>query len=183
VADELDLAILHAPHEGADVSELWSKAYPELRQLARARLRRSGRHSLLDTTGLVNEAYTRLAAIGRLQLDHRGQFFAYSARAMRSIILNLAREAQAARRGGGLLRVTLSPEIADELRAEDDPLRIDDALRELAKVEPRLAAVVEMRFFAGFTETEIAETLGLAERTIRRDWERARVLLRSMLIG
>jgi RNA polymerase sigma factor (TIGR02999 family) len=102
---------------------------------------------------------------------------------MRSIILNLAREAQAARHGGGLLRVTLSPEIADELRAEDDPLRIDDALRELAKVEPRLATVVEMRFFAGFTETEIAETLGLAERTIRRDWERARVLLRSMLIG
>jgi DNA-directed RNA polymerase specialized sigma24 family protein len=93
VADELDLAILHAPEEGADVSELWSKAYPELRQLARARLRRSGRHSLLDTTGLVNEAYTRLAAIGRLQLDHRGQFFAYSARAMRSIILNLARSA------------------------------------------------------------------------------------------
>jgi DNA-directed RNA polymerase specialized sigma24 family protein len=154
VADELDLAILHAPQEGADVSELWSKAYPELRQLARARLRRSGRHSLLDTTGLVNEAYTRLAAIGRLQLDHRGQFFAYSARVMRSIILNLAREAQAARHGGGLLRV-----------------------------DPRLATVVEMRFFAGFTETEIAETLGLAERTIRRDWERARVLLRSMLIG
>ena len=183
MADEWDLAIQHAPQEGADVSELWSKAYPELRQLARARLRRSGRHSLLDTTGLVNEAYTRLAAIGRLQFDHRGQFFAYSARAMRSIILNLAREAQAARHGGGLLRVMLSPDVADELRAEDDPLEIDAALRELAKVEPRLATVVEMRFFAGFTESEIAETLGLAERTIHRDWVRARVLLRSMLIG
>jgi RNA polymerase sigma factor (TIGR02999 family) len=183
VADELDLAIQHAPEQGADVSELWSKAYPELRQLAHARLRRNGRHSLLETTGLVNEAYTRLAAIGRLQLEHRGQFFAYSARVMRSIILNLAREAQAVRHGGGLLKVTLSPDIADELRAEDDPLRIDDALCELAKVEPRLATVVEMRFFAGFTETEIAETLGLAERTIRRDWERARVLLHSMLIG
>jgi RNA polymerase sigma factor (TIGR02999 family) len=181
VVDELDWAIQHAPKEGAAVSELWAKAYPELRQLARARLRRSGRHSLLDTTGLVNEAYTRLAAIGRLPLDHRGQFFAYSARAMRSIILNMAREARAARHGGGLLKVTLSPDVADELRAEDDPLRINDALCELAKVEPRLATVVEMRFFAGFTETEIAETLGLTERTIRRDWERARVLLRSML--
>ncbi len=164
-----------------DTHDLWSKAYSELRQLARSRLRRSGGHSLLDTTGLVHEAFTRLAAGGQLRFDHRGQFFAYCARAMRSIILNLARDAHAARRGGGLLRITLSAVIADEVPATDDPVRIDEALQELAKVEPRLASVVEMRFFGGFTEVEIAETLGLTERTVRRDWDRARVLLRSIL--
>jgi RNA polymerase sigma factor (TIGR02999 family) len=179
--DELDMAIKIAPKEGGDVSELWSKAYPQLRQLARSRLRRSGRHSILDTTGLVNEAYMRLAAIGQLPFEHRGQFFAYCARAMRSIIIDLAREAHAARHGGGLVQITMSSTIIDELRADDDPLRIDDALTELAKVEPRLATVVEMRFFGGFTEAEIAESFGLTERTIRRDWERARALLRSML--
>lgn len=181
MSDELDVAIRSSGEEGPAAAEIWSKAYEELRQLARARLRRSGRHSLLDTTGLVHEVYMRLAAVGPLQLEHRGQFFAYSARTMRTIIINLVREADAARRGGGQLQITLSPAICDEVPAVNDPLKIDEALTELAKVEPRLATVVEMRFFGGFTEAEIAETLGLVERTVRRDWERARVLLRSML--
>ncbi len=179
--DELDIALDLAPPEGVEFAELWAKAYPELRQLARARLRRSGGHSILDTTGLVNEAFARLASAGRVPFEHRGQFFAYSARVMRSVVLNLARDASTAKRGADAVRVTLSDHLDDEVSAENDPLRIDEALTELAKVEPRLARVVEMKFFGGFTESEIATALDLTERTIRSDWQRARLLLRAML--
>lgn len=181
MGDQLDKAIEFSPAEGLPVAVLWSTAYEDLKQLARARLRRSGRSTLLDTTALVNEAFTRLASEARMQLEHRGQFFAYSARVMHSVIVDLVREAQAARRGGDPLRITLNTAICEAAAAEDDPLQIDEALKLLAEVEPRLAQVVEMRYFGGFTEVEVAEALGLTERTVRRDWQRARAVLRSML--
>lgn len=181
MGNQLDKAIESSPTEGLPVGALWSTAYEDLKQLARARLRRSGRHTLLDTTALVNEAFTRLASTSRLQLEHRGQFFAYSARVMHSVIVDLVREAQAARRGGDPLRITLNTTICEAAVAEEDPLQIDEALKLLAEVEPRLAQVVEMRYFAGLTEVEVAEALGLTERTVRRDWQRARALLRSIL--
>jgi RNA polymerase sigma factor (TIGR02999 family) len=182
VSDQLDQAIEGSPAEGLPVGALWSTAYQDLKQLAHARLRRSGRNTLLDTTALVNEAFTRLAGTARLQLEHRGQFFAYSARVMRSVIIDLVREAQAARRGGDPLRITLNTAICEAAAAKDDPLQIDEALQLLAGVEPRLAQVVEMRYFAGLTEVEVGEALGLTERTVRRDWQRARALLRTMLM-
>jgi RNA polymerase sigma factor (TIGR02999 family) len=160
---------------------LWAELYPELKQLARSRLRRSGAGRLLDTTGLVNESYLRVAGAGAKCEASRGQFMAYAARTMRSVVVDLIREGQAQRRGGDLQRVTLNTAVMDAALAADEPLTIDEALKALATVEPRLCQVVEMRYFAGLTEEEIGAALGVTERTVRRDWTKARLLLRSML--
>ena len=167
--------------DAAAVDALWTGLYPDLKQLARSRLRRSGPNTLLDTSGLVNDAYLRVAGAASLREASPGQFLAYAARAMRSVVVDLARERQAQRRGGDQARITLSTAIADGGAAQDEPLDLDRALNQLAAVEPRLSQVVEMRYFGGFTEAEIGTALGLTERTVRRDWEKARLLLRTML--
>ncbi len=165
---------------GADLVELWTLTFGELKKLARARIRASGPLTLLDTIGLVNEAYVRMAAMPALRLPERSQFFVYCAHVMRSVVIDVVRERQASRRGGDRERVTLSTAIGLE-DSQAEPLEVHEALEELSAVEPRLAQVVEMRYFAGFTEVEIAQMLGVTERTVRRDWDKARVLLHSML--
>ena len=101
---------------------------------------------------------------------------------MRSVIIDSVRERQAERRGGNPERLTLSTQLLDGLEgANEDVLRVNEALDSLAQAEPRLAKVVEMRYFGGYTEVEIAETLELTERTVRRDWDKARLLLSEML--
>ncbi len=179
--DGLSQLIGAASADGASIGDLWATAYSELKQLARARLRASGPLTLLDTTGLVNDAYMRLAGAGHLRVNDRSHFLAYSARVMRSVIIDLIREKQAERRGGDALKVTLNTAIGESAPADEEPLRVNEALEELAKLDPRLAQVVEMRYFGGFTEPEIGELLGVATRTIQRDWQKARVLLQSML--
>jgi RNA polymerase sigma factor (TIGR02999 family) len=168
--------------EAESIDALWSRLYPDLKRLARSRLRRSGPHTLLQTTGLVNEAYLRVAGAASLRDASPGAFMAYAARTMRSVVVDLIRESNALRRGGDMVHITLNTAIGDGLAA-DEPLRIDDALSSLAEVEPRLCQVVEMRYFAGFTEAEIGAALGLTDRTIRRDWTKACLLLRSLLEG
>jgi RNA polymerase sigma factor (TIGR02999 family) len=165
-----------------EIKSIWTDLYPELEKLARSRLRRSGPNTLLETAGLVNEAYLRLAGGVPMRDASPEKFLAYAARTMRSVVIDLVRERQAFRRGGDMQPVTLDTAIIEGLpAAEDTPLRIDEALRELAAVEPRLAALVEMRYFGGFTEAEIAAALGVTERTLRRDWLKASALLRAML--
>ena len=101
---------------------------------------------------------------------------------MRSVIVDFARRRQADRRGGAVAHLTLTTRIDARLAAgEDEILRVHDALDEIAAVDPRLAQVVEMRYFGGMTETETAEALGITDRTVRRDWEKARLLLREAL--
>jgi RNA polymerase sigma factor (TIGR02999 family) len=163
------------------IDALWSGLYPDLKRLAHARLARGAAHTLLDTTGLVNDAYLRVAGAAALREASPQQFLAYAARTMRSVVIDLARERQAVRRGGDLARVPLNTSVAESAAAEDEPLEVDRALRDLAALEPRLSQVVEMRYFGGFTEVEIGEALGVTERTVRRDWEKARLLLRAML--
>ena len=176
-------AMQNAGGSGAE-DVVWKRLYPELRQLARSRLRRSGPNALLETTGLVNEAFLRMAGGSAPHGTSSSRFLAYAARTMRSVVVDLAREAQAQRRGGDLAQVTLDTSVIDSAGGGvEDPLRVDDALRMLAKVEPRLSEVVEMRYFGGFSETEIAQALGVTERTIRRDWSKASLLLRAMLSG
>jgi RNA polymerase sigma factor (TIGR02999 family) len=170
-------------HDRSALEALWAELYPDLKHLARARLRRSFPNTLLDTTGLVNDAYLRVNGAAGLRQASPGQFLAYAARTMRSVVIDLARERQALRRGGDQARITLSTAVADGLAAEDEPLELDRALRQLSEVEPRLSQVVEMRYFGGFTEAEIGTALGVTERTVRRDWEKARLLLRAMLTG
>jgi RNA polymerase sigma factor (TIGR02999 family) len=164
-----------------DVSALSAQAYEDLRLLAKARLRSSGPLTLLDTAGLVSDTYGRLVQQHGLQMGSRASFLAYCSRIMRSIVIDLVRERNADRRGGGAPKITLDTTLGESLAAEDDPLRVDDALEALAGVEPRLAQVVEMRYFGGYSEQEIAEALGLTTRTVQRDWQKARMLLQVML--
>jgi RNA polymerase sigma factor (TIGR02999 family) len=168
------------PTRGAELAQLWSLTFDELKRLARARMRASGPLTLLDTTGLVNEAYLRMARVPTLSLPDRKQFFAYCAHVMRAVVIDLVRERQAQRRGGDREKITLNTDLIKE-QEPPEPLDVHAALEELSALEPRLAQVVEMRYFAGFTEVEIAQMLGVTERTVRRDWEKARVLLHTML--
>ena len=162
--------------------ELFAAAYAELRKLARSRLRDGGRNTCLETTALVHESYLRFLASGQLRIEDRRAFFGYASRVMRSVVIDAVREHQAQRRGGHLKQLTLDTQAAAELSAgESEIVRVNDALLALEDVEPRLAKVVEMRYFGGYTEQEIAEALDMNERTVRRDWEKARLLLGAML--
>jgi RNA polymerase sigma factor (TIGR02999 family) len=166
---------------GVDNAALFGAAYDELKRLARARLSRSGPMTLLDSTALVNEIWLKLANQRRLQVDTRRRFFAYAAEVMRNVIVDQIRERHALRRGGGERHLTLDTALGDGLADDDEALQVHEALDSLAQLEPRLAQVVEMRYFGGMTEVEIGEALGVTERTVRRDWEKARLLLASML--
>lgn len=167
---------------GVPSEALFTAAYPELRKLAHSRLAQSGPMTLIDTTALVNESWLRLSGKETLQVETRRKFFAYAAQVMRTVIVDLVRERQAERRGGGAKALTLNTAIGDGVAvADDEALHVHEALESLAQVEPRLAQVVEMRYFGGLTEVEIGEVLGLTERTVRRDWDKARLLLAAML--
>ncbi len=169
-----------AGSDGVAVDALWSAAYAELKLLAHSRLYRDGQSTLLDTTSLVNESYVKLAGMKTLRIDDRREFFAYASRVMRSVIVDLVRERMSQRRGGGAEHLGLTMTIADPGTA-DEPLRIHEALRELEALEPRLAQVAEMRYFGGLSDAEIAEIFGVTVRTVGRDWDKARLLLREML--
>ncbi len=161
---------------------LFAAAYDELRKLARSRLRDGGRNTYLDTTALVHESYLRFLDGGRLRSDDRRAFFSYASLVMRSVIIDAVRERQAKRRGGEPKRLTLNTELLEDVEdGSEDVLRVNEALDVLAQAEPRLAKVVEMRYFGGYTEAEVAEALGVADRTVSRDWDKARLLLSSML--
>lgn len=164
------------------IDRLFEALHAEFRQIAHARLRKSAPLTLVETTVLVNESYLRLLRTGKLAVNDRVHFLAYAARVMRSIIVDLVRERMAKRRGSGRAEITLDTEIAESVpAAEAEILGVSEALESLAKVEPQLAQVVELRYFAGLTETEIAAALGSSERTVRRQWEKARVLLSALL--
>ena len=160
---------------------LFATAYGELRKMARARLFDGGRNTYLDTTALVHESYLRFTASGQLRSDDRRAFFAYASRVMRAVIVDAVRERQAERRGGDLQRVTLNTECQDSAAGEEEMLGVNEALYVMARAEPRLAQVVEMRYFGGYTECEIAQALQVTERTVRRDWQKAKLLLDVMV--
>lgn len=164
---------------------LFRLLYPELRAIAHVRLSRNLRDTLLSTTALVHECYLKLLGARRLAVADRAHFLGYAASAMRSIIVDAARAARAERRGGGVAHEPLDTAHADAAAAaaEDEVADVDAALVELARLDPRLVRVVEMRYFAGMTDLEIAQALGVTDRTVRRDWEKARALLAHALRG
>ena len=156
--------------------------YPELRQIAHRRLARNARDGLIETTALVNECYLKFIQRESLTPADRSHFLAYSATVMRSIIVDAARVARTDRRGGDAEPVTLSTDMIGSLPApEDDILDVHAALEELGRIDARLARVVEMRYFGGMEDAEIAEALGLSKRTVSRDWDKARLLLAHAL--
>jgi len=164
--------------ESGAVDRLFELLYADLRQLAHAKLRRALLPTPLDTTALVNESYLRLVRLERLSVNDSAHFMAYAARAMRSVIVDLVREAQAERRGGGLALVTL-----DTAALDAAILAVHEALQSLAAVDQRLVRVVEMRYFVGLEMDEIAQALGVSKRTVERDWEKARSFLYAALKG
>jgi len=176
--------LLDAARQGDQkaAGEAFSLLYEDLRRLARSRLRPHQTMTLLGTTSLVHEAYLKVMGSDGLPVENRHHFFAYASRVMRSVIVDYARARAAERRGGDAEHVVLDTLISGQIAApENDALRVHEALDVLEKADPRLAQVAEMRFFGGLTEPEIAEALGLSERTVRRDWEKARLLLLAQL--
>ena len=147
---------------------------------AHARLRMQEGVAHLNTTALVHESFLRLVDSAELVLSDRKHFFTYAAKTMRNIIIDFAREQLAQRRGGGRPVLPLDSALSGSLPAiEGDTslMAINDALSALEALDPPLAEVVEMRYFAGYDEVEIAELTGRSERTVRRQWEKARAFL------
>ena len=157
--------------------------YEQLKTIARQRLRAEKADLTLDTTGLVHEAYLKLVDQSRVQWKDRGHFFRVAAMAMRRILVDRARRHLAEKRGAGAIPVPLE---SAPLSLEDRAgviLEVEDALTRLAAMDERLARVVECRFFGGLTEEETAEAMGVTGRTIRREWVKAKELLRQLLLG
>lgn len=164
--------------------QLYQRLYPDLRRLARSRLSRSETITLLDTTALVHESYLRFVQSRALAFEDRARFFAFVASVMRSVVIDEVRKRNAECRGGSAPHLPLDDELAAQLgpdAASQQLLRVHEALEALAALDARLAQVVEMRYFAGFTERDIAGLLGVTERTVRRDWDKARALLYAAL--
>ena len=166
-------------HDALD--DLFQAVYPELRRIAHTRLRRGFPDPDLGTTALVNECYLKLRDAERVEAGDRAHFFSYTASAMRSIVVDIARARASERRGGQALHVTLDDEQASDSGAEDEIIRVHEALEEIGQLDPRLVKLVEMRYFAGMSDLEIADALDVTDRTVRRDWQKARVLLAAAL--
>jgi len=181
--------LLHA-YAGGDrdaFDRLVPMVYDELRRIARNHLRRTNRGATLDTTGLVHEAYLKLAGQKGMRVEDRGHFLAIAACAMRQVIISRARARLAAKRGGGAVMVTLDEErvgSAKQAQAQAEwLLDLDRTLVLLRERDERLARTVECRFFAGLSEEETAEALGVSLRTAQRNWMRARAWIRAELTG
>ncbi|HST44718.1 MAG TPA: ECF-type sigma factor [Luteimonas sp.] len=184
MVDAADITLWLEAARGGDpgaLDRVLSALYQELHSMARRQL--AGQHGhTLDATALVHEAYLKLIGRREARFEDRAHFFAYAATAMRSIVVDYARQRMAQKRGGGLHRVTDLPEdIEGGLRLDEDMLGLDTALTRLAAVDARLAQVVELRYFAGLSELEIAELMQRSERSIRRDWQKARLYLLASL--
>lgn len=176
----------HEAHEAREappsVEDLFPVLYRELKRLARLRLSSGGRHTFLDTSALINEAYLRMQRDGGVALRDREHFLAYAATTMRSIVIDFVRRRTADRRGGLAEHVTLDTRAAAQLGAQDDEiLAVHEALQSLQRVDPHLVRLVELRYFAGLSDEEIGAVLGVTDRTVRRHWERARLLLVELL--
>ena len=155
--------------------------YDELRRLARRYMNRESPGHLLQTTALVNEAYMRLIDAHQVKWQNRAHFFAISARLMRRILVDFARRSDKLKRGGKTIQVSLDEALVVSAKPGTDLVAIDDALTTLAALDPRQSQVVELRFFGGLKDNEIAEVLKVSHGTVRRDWRLARAWLHREL--
>jgi RNA polymerase sigma factor (TIGR02999 family) len=173
--------LIHLSRAGDAVASdaLFAATYDGLRRLARARLRATRRHTFLDTGSLVHESFLRFAGAGRL--EDRAHFMRWACRVMRSAIVDIARRRHAGRRGAGPACGSLDVDPPAVTTGADEILRVHQALDRLSQRDARMTHVAEMRYFGGLTEEEIGSALGVTTRTARRDWEKARVLLREVL--
>jgi RNA polymerase sigma factor (TIGR02999 family) len=156
--------------------------YADLQRLAHSRMSRSGNMTMLDTTALVHESWLRFQGGNEAVFADKQHFMGYAARVMHSVVVDFVRARRAARHGGGIEHVTLNTAIGDALSQRgDEILRVHEAMQQLAVADKRLHDVVELRYFGGLSEAEIAAILGVTERTVQRDWAKARLFLSSAL--
>lgn len=163
--------------ESKALDELMPLVHRELKRIARNFMRRQNAGHTLQTTALVNEAYVRLIDSDKVNWQDRSHFFAISAQLMRRVLVDAARRRNSAKRGGERVQVTLADDVKTAKANQADVVAIDDALKRLAKLNQRQCQIVELRYFGGLTEDEIAETLNISSRTVRRDWNLARAWL------
>jgi len=177
-AGEITLALqrLRAGQPDAQ-SRLIQLVYAELRRIASRQLRGERSNHTLQSTALVHEAYLSLLGGSGADWQDRAHFFSSAACAMRHILVDHARAARAQRRGGGAVPAELNEQIVGIENRTEEILAVDQALRRLHEISPRQETIVEMRFYAGFTEEEVAEILHLSERTVKREWAVARAWL------
>jgi RNA polymerase sigma factor (TIGR02999 family) len=162
--------------DGAALQQLFATVYDELKRLASRQL--AGQPSpTINTTGLVHETYLKLVKPATLKLKDRGHFFATAAKAMRQIVIDHARRRHADKRGGAAVLATLDEELDGAGLDPETLIHLDAALLRLAAMEPALAELVELRFFAGLSVEQVAELRGTSTRTVIRDWRRARAFL------
>jgi RNA polymerase sigma factor (TIGR02999 family) len=169
--------------DAAALESLTPLVYAELRRMARRSMRRENPGHTLQPTALVNEAYLRLVDIAQVRWQDRAHFFAVAAQTMRRILVDAARARVAGKRGGGAVHVNLDESIDAMPDRGSQLVALDDALEALARLDPRKAKVIEMRFFGGLSVEETAEVLRISADTVMRDWKMARAWLMRELAG
>lgn len=167
--------------ESLSVSKVLPAVYDELRGLARVYMRREKAGQTLQATALVNEAYLRLRKEKAHGWKNRAHFCAIAANSMRQILVERARSRAALKRGGSRVRLSLDEALIADKEEQVDLISLDEALHRLAEFDPRLARIVELRFFGGLNIGELAEEMGLSAATVKRGWALARAWLRSEL--
>jgi RNA polymerase sigma factor (TIGR02999 family) len=166
---------------GEPADRMFAEVYAQLKRMAHRRLVPGARNAL-DTTELVHELFLRIGTDAGLRFEQRAQFFAYAARAMRHLLLDRARDCMRLRAGGGWARVTLDGEdMRMAIENAEQALAMDEALKKLAEADERAARVLELRYFAGLSIDQTAEALGVAPRSVDRDWRFARAFLHDLL--
>jgi RNA polymerase sigma factor (TIGR02999 family) len=163
--------------DGPASEALFAALYSELHRLAKRELARRGHFVSLSVTTLLHEAYLDMAGRSVAAFPDRARFMGYAARVMRGLIIDHARNRRAMKRGGRFEITSLATEVAENLADEKELTQVSEALDKLAKIEAQLAAIVDLKFFCGFSFAEIAAMQGVSERTVQRKWERARLYL------
>ena len=165
------------------LDELYPLVYDELHRLARHYMSRERKGHTLQTTALINEAYVRLVDQRNVHWANRSHFFAISAQIMRRILIDHARRHAYKKRGGGKQQVSLDETATLQVERASEMIKLDDALQSLAEIDPRRSRVVELRYFGGLSNEEIAHTLQISQNTVTRDWNMARAWLYQQLTG
>ncbi|MEO8063584.1 MAG: ECF-type sigma factor [Pseudomonadota bacterium] len=171
------------PKAGEEMpGELFASLYAELRNIAQRELKRGGGHAVSATT-LLHEAYFKVQQRTDAAFPDQNRFLAYASRVMRNLVIDFARQRMAQKRGGAFEITTLPTEVPEQAVDAVELERLGGAIDTLAELDPKLAELVNLKFFCGLNFAEVAATRGVSERTVQRDWEKARVLLQRVLEG
>ena len=182
MAEPIASLIASVEHGDAGAPEaLFTALYAELHRLARRELSRNARGMTLGVTTLLHEAYLDISGRDHVAFPDRARFMAYAARVMRGLILQYVRQRQAQKRGGQFELTSITTDVAEAVPDGRKLERLSDALDELAATDAKLAQVVDLKFFCGFSLGDIAAMRGVSERTVQRDWEKARIFLHDAL--